>query len=120
MKRDLTRTDRAVNFAGDVLHYTLMAAVAAYMLYGAATAHATPANVTPQVNVNTATLAQLQFLPGVGPAMVQRIVAARPFVSVEALVKVKGIKAARLLKLRPYVTVSGPTTATAKMRAVKP
>lgn len=49
----------------------------------------------PRVNVNTATAAELESLPGVGPALAGRIVAHRekngPFVSAEGLLAVSGI-----------------------------
>jgi len=47
------------------------------------------------ININTATAAQLQSLPGIGPAIAQRIVEYReksgPFSRVEDLMKVSGI-----------------------------
>jgi len=42
------------------------------------------------VNINTATIAELQTLPGIGEARAQLIVAHRPYESVDALVKLKG------------------------------
>jgi len=59
------------------------------------------------VDVNRASLAALQTIPGVGPAMAARIVAGRPYGQVEDLLRVKGIGPATLAKLQPYVTV-GP------------
>jgi DNA uptake protein ComE-like DNA-binding protein len=41
----------------------------------------------PKVNVNTATREQLMALPGVDDAMAQKIIAARPFHSVDQLLK---------------------------------
>jgi len=65
------------------------------------------------VNVNTASEAELELLPGIGPSKVRAILAYRrlhPFRTVEEIVRVKGIGAKMLRKLRPHVTVSGPTT----------
>jgi comEA protein len=66
------------------------------------------------VNINTATLSELQLLSGVGPAKAQRIAEYRekhPFHTVEELGRVKGIGVKTVRKLRPFLTVRGPTTA---------
>ncbi len=72
------------------------------------------------VNVNTATADQLQLLPRIGPSLAQRIIEFRKangqFKSVDELVAVKGIGERSLERLRPYVTVKGATTLTAKVR----
>ncbi len=58
-----------------------------------------------RVNVNTASEAELQRLPKVGPVTAKAIVAARPFKSVDDLDRVKGIGKKTLDSLRPFVTV---------------
>lgn len=69
---------------------------------------AAPATV---ININTASVAELEALPAIGPVTAQAIVDYRtangPFASVDALDQVKGIGAATLDKLREFVTV-GP------------
>jgi competence protein ComEA len=58
------------------------------------------------INPNMATEAQLLSLPGVGPALCARLVAARteqPFRKLEDLDRVKGIGPAKLEKLRPHL-----------------
>lgn len=65
------------------------------------------------INLNTATAAELEQLPGVGEARAREIVALREkrggFKAVDELVEVKGIGKAALEKLRPLVT-AGPRT----------
>jgi len=61
------------------------------------------------VNVNSATSAQLEALPGIGPSMAQRIVAYRekngPFKKLEDLMNIQGIGEKSFLKLRPLLTI---------------
>jgi competence protein ComEA len=73
---------------------------------GASTEAAAP------LNLNTATPAQLDALPGVGPALAQRIVEYRQqsggFKKIEELMNVRGIGEASFLKLKALVTVTPP------------
>jgi competence ComEA-like helix-hairpin-helix protein len=63
------------------------------------------------IDLNTATLSQLEELPGVGPVTAKAILDFRaksgPFRRVDDLLSVHRISEKRLAKMRPYVTV-GP------------
>jgi competence protein ComEA len=106
--------------------------------------------VKPVVNINTASEAELELLPGVGPKLAGEIYAIAEagfqlydpeyfdaqrgwikspddrcdhrchFKSVDDLLKVKGIGPKKLEALRPYVVIDGPTTAKTKIRVPKP
>ena len=73
------------------------------------------------VNVNTATAAQLQAIPGVGPSLAARIVEHREkngtFKQAEDLMLVRGIGEKSFAKLRPYLATSGETTLVAPQHA---
>ena len=55
-----------------------------------------------KLDVNTAAEKQLRDLPGIGPVLAQRIIAARPFRSADDLKKVNGIGEKKYEKIRPY------------------
>ena len=70
-------------------------------------AKATPAS---PVNLNTATQAQLETLPGIGAKAAQRILEYRQkngnFKKLEDLMNVKGIGEKAFLKLKPLLTIT--------------
>ena len=61
------------------------------------------------IHLNQANAEQLQALPGVGPALSERIISYRdehgPFSSVDQLAEVKGIGAAKLARLKDQLTI---------------
>ena len=63
------------------------------------------------VDLDRATMQEIEALPGIGPALSQRIVAARDsagsFGQIEALCEVSGVGPALVAKLRPLVTFTG-------------
>ena len=69
---------------------------------------------TAVVNINTATQAQLESLPGVGAKAAERILEYRQkngqFKKVEDLMNVKGIGEKSFLKLKPRLTVTDKAT----------
>jgi competence protein ComEA len=68
------------------------------------------------VNLNTATLVELEALPGVGAKTAARIMDYRqkrgPFKKIEELMNVQGIGEKSFLKLKPQITVAGNAPAT--------
>ncbi|MFT3710526.1 MAG: helix-hairpin-helix domain-containing protein [Archangium sp.] len=101
-------------------------AVAVMLAVGAGgSAMAKPAQkkeVTGVVNLNTATAQQLDLLPGIGQKAAKRIIehrAKEKFASVDDLRKVKGFGAKKLEKLKPFLTVTGPTTVAMKKASAK-
>lgn len=69
-------------------------------------------NVAPSgvININTGTLADLDTLPGIGPAIAQRIIDYReangPFAAIEDIMNVSGIGPATFDKIKDRITVN--------------
>jgi competence protein ComEA len=58
-----------------------------------------------KVNLNTATEAELEMLPGIGPVKAKAIVAGRPYAKPEDVMKVSGIKQGIFNKIKDAITV---------------
>lgn len=84
-------------------------ALAVPMVSAAAEQAVAAAAVTQVVNVNTATVQELQQLPGIGKAIAQRIVEFREqgghFKTPDDLMQVKGIGQKTMEHIRPMVAV---------------
>ncbi len=90
----------------------LIASLVFALLLSAASVGATHAKKLPPakpLDLNAATIEQLEQLPGIGPTKAKAIVRFRersgPFRRVNDLLAIRGITKKRLEKLRPYVTV---------------
>jgi DNA uptake protein ComE-like DNA-binding protein len=88
-----------------------VAGVALWLLRGGAprVQLSTPAQESRLVNINSATQAQLETVPGIGPALAGRIIAGRPYRSVDELVRISGIGERTLASMRPFMTTGGET-----------
>lgn len=84
------------------------------LVLGLAAAASPGAAVQGVVNVNTATVEQLEVLPGIGEARAQAIVRLRKerggIENLGELTQVRGVGEALLQKLRPHLALDGKTT----------
>lgn len=76
------------------------------------------------VNVNTATAAELQLLPHIGPSVAAKIIEHREkngnFKTLDDLMLVRGIGVSTFELLKPYVALSGPTSLVEKVKVPRP
>jgi competence protein ComEA len=78
-----------------------------------------PAAAAP-VDLNTADQKALESLPGIGPALAKKIMAGRPFQSVDDLSRVKGLSKAKINAIKDQVTVAAAKPAQPVPAAAKP
>ncbi len=57
------------------------------------------------LDVNACSAGELQRIRGIGPVLAERIVKSRPYKAVDDLLRVEGLGASALGRMRPYVTV---------------
>lgn len=72
------------------------------------------------VNLNTASQAELEALPGVGKKMAEAIIARRPYKNVEELKEIKGVGDKNFEKLKPLMMVDSGTPSAATVQAGQP
>lgn len=74
-----------------------------------AVSSANPSQSSQLVNINTASAAELDLLPGIGPSLAEKIIDHRqtrgPFTSIDDLINVSGIGPVKLADLRDLITV---------------
>jgi competence protein ComEA len=96
------------------------------MVRVAATSSKTKAKTSPapmekgsrKLNVNTAEIAELESLPGVGEAIAKAVVAGRPWKSVADLAKIRGLgQGPRFERLRDLITVDGSPSPSSPAKA---
>jgi hypothetical protein len=76
------------------------------------------AGASGKVNINTASQADLENLPGIGPATAKKIIAGRPYAAVADLSKA-GVSAGVIEKITPLVT-AGPAAPSTPAAAAPP
>jgi competence protein ComEA len=94
----------------------LLAALAVSPALAAAKKTPTPAAVAAKVDINNASEKELGALPGIGKATAAKIIAGRPYASVDDLAKA-GVSKATIAKITPLVTVGAAAATTARTSA---
>ena len=95
------------------IHRFVAAALLAALVLTTGPAFAAATAPAGKVNLNTATVGQLEDLPGIGPALAARIVEHRQkngaFKSVEDVMAVKGIGEKNFSKIQGFLSVGAST-----------
>jgi endonuclease YncB( thermonuclease family) len=60
------------------------------------------------LDVNSAAVAELMQIPGIGKVTANAIIESRPYETLDDLVRARGIGASTLEKIRPYLTIAAP------------
>lgn len=98
-----------------MIRITAASILALTLAIGAASAQDAARPAAAAMNLNTATQAQLETLPGIGKSTAERIIEYRQknggFKKVEDLMNVRGVGEKSFLKLKPMLTVAPPARA---------
>lgn len=76
------------------------------ILEGVSTNNLTTVDGTSLININSATLSELDTLPGIGPVTAQKIVDQRPFGSVSDLISKKTVSSSVYEKIKDKITAN--------------
>jgi competence protein ComEA len=105
-----------VNAKSSAARLVFILTAASLLFSFAALANAQKKSPANPVDLNSASVAELQQVPGIGPATAKSIVKFReksgPFKRVEDLLAIRGISKRALERMRPYLTVVPPRPAT--------
>ena len=101
------------------LAFPLLLALGAVLLTTQSAPAQSPAAAVAKVDLNTATAADLDKLPGIGPATVKKIIAGRPYSSVADLSRA-GVSKHQIDAIAPLVTVGASPTGAANRAAPAP
>jgi competence protein ComEA len=112
VKGTITESDQAGNatkivYENGVTLFRTMGGSTALQLKKRPSVAAKPLRVR-KINVNFASAAQLQTLPGITPALSQKILGARPYNNMAGLARA-GLTNAQIEALRPYIAVWSPS-----------
>jgi competence ComEA-like helix-hairpin-helix protein len=104
--------------------YPALRVFAAFLLLCSPSAFANKKPPPQPININTANSAELQQVPGIGPAAAEKILQMRKsygaFKSVDDLLAIRGLGPKRLEKMRKYLTVTKSASASKKSAAPPP
>jgi len=101
---------KSLNFVRSAFRRQLLSAVVFFVVLIAVNLQVQAQTSKQPVNVNTADLATLETLPGVGPATAQHIIDGRPYKSITDLEKVKGLGKSKADAMQGKITF-GSTSA---------
>lgn len=60
------------------------------------------------IDLNNATLDDLQRLPGIGPILANRIAQGRPYENISSLSRIRGLGSNMVTRLQPFLTINAP------------